>query len=33
MRYPQHWWRRRGEENQENCALPTVKHGGGSIMV
>ncbi len=33
MRYPQHWWRRRGEEDQENCALPTVKHGGGSIMV
>ncbi len=26
------WWRP-GEENQENCALPTVKHGGGSIMV
>ncbi len=22
-----------GEEYQENCALPTVKHGGGSIMV
>ncbi len=21
------------EEYQENCALPTVKHGGGSIMV
>ncbi len=25
--------RRPGEEHQENCALPTVKHGGGSIMV
>ncbi len=22
-----------GEENQEKFALPTVKHGGGSIMV
>ncbi len=29
----QHVWRRPGEEDQENCALPTVKHGGGSIMV
>ncbi len=29
----QHVWRRPGEEYQENCALPTVKHGGGSIMV
>ncbi len=29
----QHVWRRPGEECQENCALPTVKHGGGSIMV
>ncbi len=26
-------WRCPGEEYQENCALPTVKHGGGSIMV
>ncbi len=26
-------WRRPGEEYHENCALPTVKHGGGSIMV
>ncbi len=26
-------WQRPGEEYQENCALPTVKHGGGSIMV
>jgi len=25
--------RRPGEEYQENCALPTVEHGGGSIMV
>ncbi len=29
----QHVWRRPGEEYQENCALPTVKHDGGSIMV
>ncbi len=29
----QHVWRHPGEEYQENCALPTVKHGGGSIMV
>ncbi len=29
----QHVWWRPGEEYQEYCALPTVKHGGGSIMV
>ncbi len=29
----QHVWRCPGEEYQENCALPTVMHGGGSIMV
>ncbi len=29
----QHVLRRPGEEYQENCALPTVKHCGGSIMV
>ncbi len=29
----QHVWWCPGEEYQENCALPTVKHGGGSIMV
>ncbi len=28
----QHVWQRTGEEYQENCVLPTVKHGGGSIM-
>ncbi len=28
----QHVWRP-SEEYQENCALPTVKHVGGSIMV
>ncbi len=26
-------WRRPDEDYQENCALPTVKHCGGSIMV
>ncbi len=29
----QHVWWRPGEEYHENCALPTVKHGGGSIMI
>ncbi len=29
----QHVWRCPGEEYQDNCALPTVKYGGGSIMV
>ncbi len=29
----QHVWRRPGDEYQENCALPTVKNSGGSIMV
>ncbi len=29
----QNVWRHPGEEYQENCALPTIKHGGGSIMV
>ncbi len=30
----QHVWWRSGEEYQENCALPTVKHdSGGSTMV
>ncbi len=29
----QHVWSRPGEEYQENCVLPTVKHGGVSIMV
>ncbi len=29
----QHVWQRPGEEYQENCALPSVKQGGGSIMV
>ncbi len=26
-------WRQRGEEYKDKCGLPTVKHGGGSIMV
>ncbi len=29
----QHVWRHPGEEYQDNCALPSVKHGGGRIMV
>ncbi len=29
----QHVWWHPGEEYQENSVLPTVKHGGGSIMV
>uniref|UniRef100_A0AAR2M3I2 Tc1-like transposase DDE domain-containing protein n=1 Tax=Pygocentrus nattereri TaxID=42514 RepID=A0AAR2M3I2_PYGNA len=29
----QHVWRLPGEEYQDNCLLPTVKRGGGSIMV
>ena len=29
----QHVWRRPGKEYQENCVLPTVKHGGGSIII
>ena len=29
----QHVWRRPGEEYQHNCVLPTVKHGGGSVMI
>ncbi len=26
-------WRQPGEEYKEKCVLPTVKHGGGSVMV
>lgn len=29
----QHVWRRPGEEYKDNCVVPTVKHGGGSVMV
>ena len=28
-----HEWQRPGEEYKDKCALPTVKHGGGNIMV
>ncbi len=26
-------WQQQGEEYKEKCVLPTVKHGGGSVMV
>ncbi len=26
-------WQQPGEENKDKCGLPTVKHGGGSVMV
>ncbi len=26
-------WRQPGDEYKDNCVLPTVKHGGGSVMV
>ncbi len=26
-------WRQPGEENKDKCVSPTVKHGGGSVMV
>ncbi len=26
-------WRQSGEEYKDKCVLPTVKHGGGSVMV
>ncbi len=25
-------WRQSGEEYKDKCVLPTVKHGGGSVM-
>ncbi len=25
-------WRQPGEEYKDKCVLPTVKHGGGSVM-
>ncbi len=28
-----HVWRQPGEEYKDRCVLPTVKHGGGSVMV
>ncbi len=26
-------WRQQGNEHKDKCVLPTVKHGGGSVMV
>ena len=26
-------WRRLGEEYEDKCVMPTVKHGGGNVMV
>ncbi len=26
-------WRQLGEEYKDKCVLPTIKHGGGSVMV
>ncbi len=26
-------WRQPGEEYKDKCVLPTVKHGGGIVMV
>ncbi len=26
-------WRRKGEEYKEKCMVPTVKHGGGSVIM
>ena len=28
-----HVWQRRGEEYKDKCVMPTVKHGGGNVMV
>ena len=28
-----HVWRRPGEEYKDKYAMPTVKHGGGNVMV
>ena len=28
-----HMWRRLGEEYKDKCVMPTVKHGGGNVMV
>ena len=28
-----HVWRRPGEEFKDKCVIPTVKHGGGNVMV
>lgn len=26
-------WRRKGEDYKEKCMVPTVKHGGGSVLM
>ncbi len=26
-------WRQPGEEYKDKCVLPTVKHGGGNVMI
>ncbi len=26
-------WRRKGDEYKEKCMVPTVKHGGGSVLM
>ena len=28
-----HVWRRQGKEYKDKCVIPTVKHGGGNVMV
>ena len=28
-----HVWRREGEEYKDKCVVPTVKHGGGNVLV
>ena len=28
-----HVWRRPGEEYKDKCVMPTVKHGGGNVVV
>ena len=28
-----HLWQRPGEEYKDKCVMPTVKHGGGNVMV
>ena len=28
-----HVWRQPGEEYKNKCVMPTVKHGGGNVMV
>ena len=28
-----HVWRRSGEKYKDKCVMPTVKHGGGNVMI